>query len=89
MEMQPNDHDLLIELRTEMQGLREDVRDLSSNTKARITTLEMTKVDKEIFDDHLEASSDHERRIRILEKALYVGLGFLVLLQIELRYFTP
>jgi hypothetical protein len=43
-----NDHDLLVELRTEMRGVREDIKGLSEGTSEKI--------------------SDHETRLRALEK---------------------
>ena len=35
-----NDHDLLIELRTEVKGMRVDIRDLKDGTTKRITDVE-------------------------------------------------
>ena len=35
-----DDHDLLIELRTEMRGVREDIQELNSGTAAKLTDLE-------------------------------------------------
>ena len=32
----PSDHDLLIELRTEMRGVRDDIKDLKDNTAGRL-----------------------------------------------------
>jgi len=43
-----NDHDLLIELRTEMRGMRGDLKNLSDGVNTRV--------------------SDHENRLRIIEK---------------------
>lgn len=43
-----NDHDLLVELKTEMRGLRDDFRDMKDGVKENV--------------------SDHEDRIRSLEK---------------------
>ena len=40
-----NDHDLLIELKTRMEGLKTDIKDLSSNTSLKIENHE-----KRIFD---------------------------------------
>lgn len=42
----PNDHDLLIELRTEMRGLRSDLKTLSDGLSTRVTNLENQKQDK-------------------------------------------
>lgn len=35
-----NDHDLLVELRTEFRGFREDIRDLKTGTAQRLSDLE-------------------------------------------------
>jgi len=40
MDERKTDHDLLIELRTEMRGMRVDINDIKSNTASRITLLE-------------------------------------------------
>ena len=45
-EIKGNDHDLLIELRTEMRGLRQDLKTLSDGVSTRVTNLENTKLDK-------------------------------------------
>lgn len=76
------DHDLLVELRTEMKGLRGDVKDLADDTKDRLTRLEEKKVDKDAFNDHLIEAKDHEKRIRFLEKGFWVALGIFTLLQL-------
>jgi hypothetical protein len=55
-----NDHDVLIELRTEMRGLRSDVQDMRTGITARVLNLESNSVSKIQFDDH-------ETRIRGME----------------------
>lgn len=45
-EHNPNDHDLLIELRTEMRGLRIDLKALADGISTRVTNLENNKLDK-------------------------------------------
>jgi hypothetical protein len=55
-----NDHDLLIELRSEMRGLREDFKESANLVTA--------KVDRDDFSRFLityeKSKDDHERRIR-------------------------
>jgi hypothetical protein len=59
---QPNqDHDLLIELRTEMRGVRDDIQKLTDGTASRLTALENDHVTK-------ESHQDHENRVRNLER---------------------
>jgi len=56
-----NDHDLLVELRTEMRGVRTDIQDMRSGLATRVLNLESNAVSKIQFDDH-------ETRIRTVEK---------------------
>lgn len=42
-----NDHDLLIELRTEMRGMRKDITDLKDNIVRRVENLEGAKISKD------------------------------------------
>jgi hypothetical protein len=70
-----DDHDLLIELRTEMQGIRKDIKDLKDGTTERITKLENDKADKKDFEElYTKVNTDGENRIRALEasKSLYM-----------------
>ena len=43
---QSGDHDLLIQISTQMQDLRVDVKDIRTNTVGRIENLEINKADK-------------------------------------------
>ena len=54
------DHDLLIELRTEMRGMRSDLSEMRTGITARVLNLESNSVSKIQFDDH-------ETRIRGIE----------------------
>jgi hypothetical protein len=51
----PSDHDLLIELRTEMRGVRDDIKGLKEGTSLQL--------------------SDHEMRIRLVEKRVWTASG--------------
>jgi hypothetical protein len=53
-----NDHDLLIELRTEMRGLRQDLKTLSDGVSTRVTNLENTKLDKVDAKEEFKRMSD-------------------------------
>ena len=65
-----DDHDLLIELRTEMQNVRKDIKDLNDGTASRIKTLESDKVDRKDLDIiQKKVNEDHEVRIRALESS--------------------
>src|ERR1700735_1871690 len=66
-----NDHDLLIELRSEMRGWREDLKESANTTTAQISALQTGKLDKDDFNRFLiayeKSKDDHERRIRDAE----------------------
>jgi hypothetical protein len=69
------DHDLLIELRTEMQNVRKDIKELNDGTSGRIKALESDKADrKDIEAIQTKLNTDVENRIRALEaaKSLYL-----------------
>lgn len=74
------DHDLLIELRTEMQNVRRDIKELNDGTAGRIKDLQANKADrkeveanridrKEIEDIQDKLNKDIETRVRSLEAA--------------------
>jgi hypothetical protein len=88
----PNDHDLLIELRTEMRGARSDIADMRSGLSGRLLNLEANAVSKIQFDDH-------EKRIRTVEKQVdyalttirvwgSVAVTFLGLLEVGLHFLS-
>jgi hypothetical protein len=65
-----SDHDLLIELRTEMQNVRNDIRDLKDGTATRIKCLEDNKVDLKDFKEiQKKLDEDMEVRLRKLEES--------------------
>lgn len=56
-----SDHDLLIELRTEMRGVRNDIQRLNNDTISQVKDLQSTKLDKEEFDRAMiDAEKKHE-----------------------------
>jgi oligoendopeptidase F len=68
------ERDLLIELKTQMEGVRVDIKELKDNTQARLAVVESGKADRaEIARLQLEADKvhqDQETRIRASEKLL-------------------
>jgi signal-transduction protein with cAMP-binding, CBS, and nucleotidyltransferase domain len=63
-----NDHDLLIELRTEMQNVRADIKDLKDGTAFRISTLEKDKADKKDVEElQSKINNNIEKRVFALE----------------------
>ena len=65
-----NDHDLLIELRTEMRGIKDDIKRLSDGTATKITVLENTKADMNDFCDLRNVVEKHATRIGKLENKI-------------------
>jgi len=68
------DHDLLIELRTEVANIRNDIRELKDNTTSRVIQLERDKADrKEVEELQKKVNEDIDIRVRTLEssKGLY------------------
>jgi hypothetical protein len=65
-----SDHDLLIELRTEVQNIRNDIKDLKDGTTMRIKYLEENKADKKDVDALLKkVNDDLDTRVRVLEES--------------------
>ena len=63
-----DDHDLLIELKTRMEGLKTDIKNLTDGTTKRISDLEEGKADKVAFNDLCnEVHGVRENRLRKLE----------------------
>jgi len=64
------DHDLLIELRTEMQNVRKDIKELNDGTAGKIKSLETDKAERKDLDIlSTKINTDIEGRLRILEAA--------------------
>lgn len=82
--MNQNDRDLLIELKTQMAGVRDDIKDLKDNSSARIANIEQNSVSKIVVDDH-------ETRLRFLEKYTWITIGALTIINlaitIGMRYY--
>lgn len=60
-----SDHDLLIELRTEMRGVRGDVKDIKDGLGPKVEMLEATKLDKAEAERTFQ---DIEMRLRSVER---------------------
>lgn len=70
-----NDHDLLIEINTKLTILLGDF----TNLKKDVVKLEETKMDKSTCKTEY---SDHENRIRRLERWGFTAVGALIIIQI-------
>jgi hypothetical protein len=69
------DHDLLIELRTEMRGVREDIQKLTDGTAKRLADLEGDHVTR-------EEKGDLETRLRFVEKYVWGAIAIIGLLNL-------
>jgi hypothetical protein len=79
------DHDLLIELRTEVQNIRNDIKELKDGVAQRISSLETDKADRKSVEElQVKVNSDIETRVRVLENSksnyytmtiIYAGIG--------------
>lgn len=96
--MEPNDHDLLIELRTEFRAVRADIKDLKENTIKRLEDVETGKLNIREFHDHVVSDEkshltiaatfkEHDDRLRFHDRALYVGITLLTVLQMLFAMF--
>lgn len=86
---QQNDHDLLIRIDTRLQDLILD----NSAFKKEIAKLEEKKIDKEEINQKLtkqdiidqDRFKDIEIRLRRLERAYYIGITIIAILEIFLK----
>lgn len=92
-----NDHDLLIELRTEMKGIRAELKEMRENTIKRLETVENQMIDKNDLEEHkkndyaiheefIKVDNDHETRIRRLEYITTLGIGGIAVLELVLKF---
>lgn len=88
------DHDILVVLKSRMEDIRNDIKDLKDNTTKRIDVLESSKLDvKDCYatlykKDVEQTNSDHETRIRLIETNItkiltYGSIGIVLLGVIE------
>jgi predicted DsbA family dithiol-disulfide isomerase len=78
-----DDHDLLIELKTAMGFLRNDIRDLSTGVTQKIAALESSKADKKDLEAlALEVHGPRETRVRSVEDKIGSFLVYIILLSV-------
>lgn len=87
------DRDLLVELKTEMGALRDDVKELKDGMKSDIEFLKTDKISRSeavrINVDQQTINIDHEGRLRWHDKIIYGGLGIVAAAELVLNYFHP
>ena len=74
-----SDHDIIIEVRTELKGMRADLKNFSDDTKERLVRVEEGKLSKEEFGkfqiEDTKLNDDKERRLRFLERWGWTAWG--------------
>lgn len=84
-----SDHDLLIVLHTKLDRALSDIERLGDGISDRLKDLEHTKSDKKDTDAAFLANDkvheDHERRIRRMEKYVWLAIGGLAILEFVLK----
>jgi hypothetical protein len=80
------DHDLLIELRTEFRGMRQDISDIKTNTVGRISDLESDHVTKKEF----ETAKVEIESLKLWRSMLIGAWGVctIILIPLAFSYFT-
>ncbi len=83
------DHDMLVVLHTLLQRAIEDIDKLGSGINERLAVLENNKVEKDLFisekRSYDEKYSDHEIRLRRIERIGFIALGMLFILEFLLN----
>jgi hypothetical protein len=80
-----SDHDLLVRLDTQMGRVLDDIAILNKNINGYVRELQITKLDKDQYQkdqkEHEKLHDDTERRLRRIEKYVWVAIGALTLLE--------
>lgn len=82
--MRQSDHDLLVSIHTKVERVIVDVKELNQNIGSRLSVVEATKVDR---IEWVKGQEDHERRIRNLERYVWLAIGALAILQFLIKTF--
>jgi hypothetical protein len=85
------DRDLLIELKTQMDMVRSDIRELRDGFAQRVATLEAQKLGREeaqrLHTDTITTTTDHETRLRFLERYGWMAIGILAAAEFAFKFF--
>lgn len=88
---QTPDHDILIEIKTELKLFREESRSTNNDTKERLIKLGENKVEKDAFNTFLTSDTgfknDHEMRMRRLETWGLLAIGGLFVIQLIIGWY--
>lgn len=82
-----SDHDLLIELRTEVKNISKDIKEIKDNTASRLSALEQDKVTQKEFTDHEARLREvEEKKIPAINNRLSYWTGGLAVAQAVIAY---
>lgn len=96
-----SDHDLLMILHTKMDRALSDIKELSENFAGRLAVVEQNKLERseaermvaaakaEAEKEHAtikEKQEDHEKRVRRLERYVWLAIGALAILEVLLGF---
>ncbi len=81
-----NDHDLLVELRTEFRGMREDIKDLKDGTASRLNALEKKTDDLEAQKATKQELEKIDTRLDRVRTTLNYMIGGLIIVNILLPF---
>jgi hypothetical protein len=85
------DHDLLIEIKTELKLFRDESRSINDDTKERLIKIGENKLEKETFNTFLTADTtlknDHEGRLRFLERYAWLAIGAIGIAEVLIGWY--
>jgi hypothetical protein len=81
-----NDHDLLVELRTEFRGMRSDIKDLKDGTASRLSALEKKTEDLETYKASKQDLEKIDARLDRVRTTLNYMVGGLIIVNILLPF---
>ena len=85
------DHDLIVEIKTELKLFREESRRDGNDTKERLIKLGENKVEKDAFNTFVATEVafklDHETRMRRLEMWGLMAIGGLFVIQLIIGWY--
>lgn len=88
-----DNRDLLIKLSTQVDALRQDVKDMRDNTQARLALVENGKLDRteanRLQAEALDVHADFETRLRFIERYMWLAMGVITLVTFALNFVHP
>lgn len=86
----PANNTLLIEIKVKVERLISDVAEMRNDGTARLAALETEKLNHDSFKEYVEGAekryTDHEKRIRFLERIGFSAIALLYLVEAYLKF---